>query len=80
MVRGHWADGPRPSSGQSVKHNRTTKRAPQNAGGPYPICELSVSNLCHANGPRPPGGRSDLHADSPAPLHGRSDKPLEAKL
>jgi hypothetical protein len=52
-VRGHGAVGPRPSSGQSVKHNRTTRRAPRNADGPYPTRGLSKSNSCRADGPRP---------------------------
>jgi hypothetical protein len=29
-------DGPRPSSGQSVKHNRTSRSAPWNTDGPWP--------------------------------------------
>jgi hypothetical protein len=58
MVRGHRANDPRPSSGQSVKRNRTTRSAPRNAGGPYPTRGLSESNLCRTDGPRPSGGRS----------------------
>jgi hypothetical protein len=57
-VCGHQAEGPRPSSGQSVNRNRTTRNAPRNTNGPYPTHLLSESNLCHADGSRPPGGRS----------------------
>jgi hypothetical protein len=57
-VREHRVDGPRPSSGQSVKCNRITKHASRNADGLYPTRGLSESNLCHVDSLRPPGGRS----------------------
>jgi hypothetical protein len=58
-------DSPRPTSGRSVKRNRTTGSAPRNSDGPYPTRGLSEGNSCRADGPRP--------------LSGRSAKPLTAR-
>jgi hypothetical protein len=57
-VREAGVDGPRGQGGQSVKRNRTTSSAPQNADGPYPTRGLSESNLCRADGLRPLDRRS----------------------
>jgi hypothetical protein len=58
MVHKDRAESSRPSGGQSIKRNRTTRSAPRNADSPYPTRGLSESNLCRADGLRPPGGRS----------------------
>jgi hypothetical protein len=78
-VREPGADGPLPMGGPSVDRNRTTRRAPQHADGPYQVLGRSASNWCRTDGPRPLGGRSGPHADGPLHLRGRSDKPLLAR-
>jgi hypothetical protein len=60
-VRGHRADGPLPTGGRSVNHNRMTKQAHWITDGPYPILGRSASNWCRADSPRRPGGRSAKH-------------------
>jgi hypothetical protein len=57
-VRGHWADGPLPTGGWSVKCNRTPRRALQHTDGPNLVHRRSASNWCRADGPRCLGGRS----------------------
>jgi hypothetical protein len=79
-VREAGTDGLRPSSGQSVKYNRTSSTAPWKMDGPRLVPGRSASNRCHVDSPRPPGRQFGRHADGPVPLHGRSDKPLAAKL
>jgi hypothetical protein len=79
-VREPGADSPLPTGGRSVNRNRTTRRAPQHADGPYLVPVRSASNSCRAESPRSPGGQSGHHADGPIPLHGRSDKPPAAKF
>jgi hypothetical protein len=78
-VRGQRGDGPLPTGGRSVNHNRTTKQAHRNADGPYLVLGRSASNWCRADSPRSPGGQSVLHADGLVALCGRSDKLLAAK-
>jgi hypothetical protein len=57
-VRDVLANGPLGVGGRSEKEPRTTSTTPLNTDGPYPTRGRSESNLCHANGPRPLGGRS----------------------
>jgi hypothetical protein len=64
-VCGHRADGLRSPGGRSVNRNRTTRRAPNHADGPYLVLGRSASNSCCADGPRPLGGQSGPHADGP---------------
>jgi hypothetical protein len=78
-VRDPGADGPLPTGGRSVNRNRTTRRAPNRADGPYLVLGRSASNSCRADGPRPLGGWSGPQADGPRPLRRRSDKPLPAR-
>jgi hypothetical protein len=60
-VRDHWADGPQPTGGRSVNHNRTSRQAPKHADGLYLVHGRSASNWCRADGPRRPGGQSAKH-------------------
>jgi hypothetical protein len=73
-VRGHRADGLRPSSGQSVKHTSTTRHTPRNADRPYLTRGLSESNSCRVDGPWPPGGQSAK------PLQARNSWPNGSKI
>jgi hypothetical protein len=57
-VRGHHADGPRPTGDYPLNTNRTTQLAPRHADGPYHVLGRSASNSCRADSPRRPGGRS----------------------
>jgi hypothetical protein len=59
MIRDHLADGPLPTSGQSVNRNRTTRRARNHADGPYGVLGRSASNSC-------PRTVRNLWADGPA--------------
>jgi hypothetical protein len=67
-VREHRADGPQPSSKQSVKRNGTTRSAPRNVDSLYPTHGLSKSNLCRADGLRPPSHGLRPPSDSPPNL------------
>jgi hypothetical protein len=60
-VRDPGADGPLPTGGRSVNHNRTTKQAHRNANGLYLVLGRTASNWCHAVNPRRPGGWSAKH-------------------
>jgi hypothetical protein len=57
-AREELADGPRGRDGRSEKEPRTTSTAPRNTNGPYTTLGRSESNLCRADGPRPPGRQS----------------------
>jgi hypothetical protein len=81
------AYGPHALGGQSDTLGRTVRKRQQNLqyhtlnnGLPRLVLGRSVSNWCHVDIPRSPGGQSGPHADDPVPLHGQSDKPLAAKL
>jgi hypothetical protein len=60
-VRGHRADGPRPTVDSPLNMNRTTQPAPRHADGSYHVLGRSASNSCRANSPGHPGGRSTKH-------------------
>jgi hypothetical protein len=60
-VRGHRADGPRPTADCPLNTNRTTQPAPRHADGPYHVLGRFVSNLFRADSTRRPGRRSAKH-------------------
>jgi hypothetical protein len=57
-VRGHRADGPRPTADGPLNTNRTTQPTPLRADGSYHALRRSASNSCRADYPRRPGGLS----------------------
>jgi hypothetical protein len=57
-VRGHCADGPRPTADCPLNTNRMTQPVPRHADGPYHTLGWSTSNSCRADSPRRPGRQS----------------------
>jgi hypothetical protein len=57
-VRGHRADGLRPTADGPLNTDRTTQPAPLHADGLCHVLGRSASNSCRADCPRRPGGLS----------------------
>jgi hypothetical protein len=50
-VRDPGENGPLPTGGRSVNRNKTARRAPNHADGPYLVLGWSASNSCRADSP-----------------------------
>jgi hypothetical protein len=70
-VRDPGADHPLPTGGWSINRNRTTRRAPNHADGPYLVLGPRATRAVRTV--------RDRWANGPRPLRGRSDKPLPAR-
>jgi hypothetical protein len=60
-VRDRHADRPHHTADGPLNTNRMTQPAPRHTDGPYHVLGRSASNLCRADSPRRPGGRSAKH-------------------